>query len=388
MSSASTPLTHRELADLLLERADAAVRERLERLRREDPRYRLLFDILDALPPAPVRADAPDDRPLFDSAGEFLEAHFGGSADPAMGAAFRSRLATSPAFYRAVLRILDDVEPETAPAPDAALAARFPRRRSAGDFLQHTIMPAYSERPGSAPAHKGPSLLERLVDVLRSPAPAYALAAVLALLLLFRPAGDRNAFDALSSRWTAALPAPYDPAAGQVRGTVSDGAAPGAAAFERVESVFNLGIASYMALDYRDAATQFAGGADDAGRLWQALTARQAADSLDTAGRAAAATLIDYHFFSGMVHLGLAASEGPNLRHYHLNRAIAALNRSLEAAGQFQSGDADRSRLYLGIAYALEGDTRSARDFLRDVPADSPHHAEAQKRLTDLDAGR
>ena len=307
-----------------------------------------------------------------------LESYFSGNITPPDAARLLNALSTSSESYRKCLRILNHIHPETEADPAFSFEGEFSRQLSDRDIVEKTIREAFSSHGQEAEEGARVHRLSEIPQVpsrswVQSPWIGYAVAAGLALLLLFKPAATDSPFSAYLQEWQSNLP---NPGAG-VTGTLRTGgeSVPVPEDLRAIQEALQDGTLRYLTHQHSEALAVLGTVRQDAETL--AFRVGNDADSL-SARRSL--VLETYFLYSGLANLALSAETE---KEGHLNAAIVDFNLAILQA-RAVGNPHDASSFYLGVTYGQDGDFRSAREQFNSISASSSYAQKARQLSLEL----
>jgi len=363
------PLSHDQIVAYLRDESDKRTNLQILQLRKDDPTYQALFDLIDefkAQANLDDRIEASSIPATFSAVEELLLRLYSGAAGGETTRQFIGGLIQSPVFYQRLQVKLGAIDPHTTPKEVLTPAQML----SENEILARIKQAANPRAPFSEiiPRFVADLIEAALVFLRRIPSYAYVLLLLLIGALAILQLADRNNINKL---YAYDERVPVSPPSG-LRGP-SD--------YSQVDSVFysfashfQLAMSDYVRRDYPTAIAAL----ENLAPLAQTLQA-----SPDSAKFLS--SLREYYFYLGVSHFALCRSQRNEFdreeKAQQAGRAIQFLARADSLAQAQQMAGNDREIFFLGLAYGFAERYQAAVAQLNKIPSHSIYYQEAGKLI-------
>ena len=372
-------IEHRLIVAYLRGECDEEQRNRLLEIRRNDPVWQMLFDLIDRLgnQVEPRRTPAVAQTAIsFPETEEILIDLFSGGIQEEKAQRFLDALIASPDLLRRLLLKLTAAKPEL--AADAVPELSQVQIRSDEELMGEVIAGV----KGAIPRRKSvPSVsqvwdnLREVLSPVRLPRFAFALllliAASTATWLVYENLLKEDPF----AEYVYDDRVPYEYQGSSLRGSSS--ALQVDSLFQVFVNRFKLAMADYMTRDY----TSAIGMLEDLAFTAHAMEATSSQERY-------VPWLRDYYFYLGVSHLAMSSSRRSKLsaeaNEQHGERSIRWLARADSLVSVHALVKGDRENYFLGLAWGLGGRSDLALAQLREVTPESENYEVSRKLIHKL----
>ncbi len=366
------PLPHDQIVAYLRGKSDKGTNLQISQLRKDNPAYQALFDLIDefkAQANLDDKVEASNIPATFSAVEELLLRLYSGAAGGETTRQFIGGLLQSPVFYQRLWAKLAAIDPHT--APEEVLN---PEQMLTEDkILAHIKKAAKPRVPFSELVSRFvPDLIKAAEPVFvflrRNPSFVYVLPLLLVGTIGILQIASRNNFDKIYAYDTAV---PVPPPSG-LRGPTDYSQVD--SIFYSFESRFQLAMSDYMRRDYQATITALEDLAPFA-RMLQ--TSPERADFLPP--------LREYYFYLGVSHFALSRSRkfifAPGEKERHQEQAIQFLARADSLVQAQRMSANDREIFFLGLAHGFAGRQAEAVAQLNKIPANSSYYEKIAKPI-------